>query len=276
MLTSKLTTLLCKATPALIVGFTLGFSSLDSSQNSALAQTEVTNTSELPAAFDSSSNPGSSPLITAGNYFQPPRNPRPRGPRTTTGTRSGSCVGDPAAGFTIFGINSVVGHTAATHPEFVWYLPESDLSFPVTFRLLAPNADGIPVPIHTVALPYTSGFTKYQLPTNLPALSANKEYRWQVIVECDPGYRARSLAQELSFEVVALPAAAQLPDTATQVEKALAYAKVGLWHDAIAQVALGATPEAKQIRSGLLRDLAETEMDNEALSQDLLNIADLP
>lgn len=279
MLTSKLIAVLRKAslrktTPALVIGVTLGLSTFSLPQTSKSSWALAQVSSDIDHSAESASSLSSPLAITAGTYFRPPRNPSPSGPRTTTGTRTGSCVGNPTTAFTTLGPDSVVGYTAATRPEFVWYLPASEKVFPVTFRLLAPNEQGIPAPIHTAELTYTAGFSKYQLPPNLPALSANQEYRWQIIVECDPARPARSLAQELSFELVPAPAAiAQLSADATPVEKAIAYAEQGLWYDAIAQVAQATTPRAKQMRFELLRDLAESESVDESLRQDLLNIA---
>ena len=272
MLTPKLTDVLRRTTPALAIGVTLGLSgfSLSSNAQSLNAQSlNVQSSWALAQGF-----PDSSLSLTTESYFRPPRNPRSSGPRTTTGTRSGSCVGDPTTAFTTFGPDSVVGYTAAARPEFVWYLPPSEQSFPVTFRLLAPNEIGIPEPIHTAQLAYMSGFSTYQLPPEVPTLRENQEYRWQIIVECDPASPARSLAQELSFEVVPLPAAlSQMSATATPVEKARAYAAQGLWYDAIAQIAQATTPNAKQTRTRLLQDLAESEPENKDRYQNLLNIA---
>ena len=245
----------------------------------SLAQASL-NLEGPPAAFEPPSNPRPTRgiLTTTGTYFRPPDNPRPRsGSRTTTGTRQGGCLGNTETPFTILGPEATVGRTLSTRPEFVWYLPESDIDFPVIFRLLAPNESDIPVPIYTTELPYTSGFSTYQLPSDAPALVANKEYRWQVVIACNPNYPSRSLAQELSFEVV--PASASLNQSlatsASATERALAYGKEGIWYDAIAQVAQGTTAIDRAHRAGLLRDLVATDIENEQLSRDILNIADV-
>ena len=214
------------------------------------------------------------------SYFTPPTDSSPRsGSRTTTGTRNGSCLSETETAFTILGpedTESVAGQTISAHPEFVWYLPESDLPFPVIFRLLAPDESGVPVPVHVAELSYAPGFVKYALPTDLPALTPGKEYRWQVIVECNPNYPSRALVQELSFEVVSAPPdlTQALATATTAAERALAYGSAGLWYDAIAQVAEPETAEALQIRSGLLNDLAAlVATSNQTLSQDIAQIA---
>ena len=211
------------------------------------------------------------------SFFTPPRNPRSRSrSRTTTGTRQGSCLSDTVTAFTLFGPDATLGQTASTHPEFVWYLPAAETDFPVTFRLLSPDENGVPTLLYSTVLSYKSGFTKYQLPVSEPALSPGTEYRWQVVIACNPNYPSRSPSQELAFEVVPAPMglAQTLSTTTTESEKAAAYGQAGLWYDAIAQVAEAETPAARAIRTGLLRDLANFEQANEQLSQDILNIAD--
>lgn len=208
--------------------------------------------------------------------FQPPRNPRRSdGYRTTTGTRQGSCVGDSETAFTILGPSETVGRTASTRPKFVWYLPPSETAYPIQFRLLALNEKGIPAPIHTDTLDYAAGFMTYQLPETVPALSPGQEYRWQIVVVCDANYLSRSLNQELSFEVVPPSADLQqaLAAATTEAERALAYGQEGFWYDAIAQVAQFDNSPAKAILQTLLEDLANSELENQPLHEDIYNIA---
>lgn len=273
----SLVSTLFKATPALAIGCTLLLSAATGTQSTALAQADI-DTNEFPSGL-SPAGISSNDLMTAvDTYFRRPSNSRSRSrSRTTTGTRQGSCLGDTETAFTIFGPNTDIGQTVSSYPEFVWYLPESETPFPVTFRLLAPNEAGIPTPVHTAELPYTPGFVKYQLPTGSPALVAGKEYRWQVVVECDPNYPSRSLAQELSFEKVSAPAGLSQAVTAaaTDASKAVAYGEQGIWYEAIAQVAKATTIEAQAVRTGLLRDLSALESDNRQLSQDIEAIAEM-
>jgi Domain of Unknown Function (DUF928) len=279
----KFISTLFKATPALVMG-TLLLVPIDyTSGSSALAQANIDGSSET---LTPSSPSDADSIISAHSFFQPPRNRRSRSnSRTTTGTRQGSCLSDTETAFTIFGPDAMMGQTVSTHPEFVWHLPESEIDFPVIFRLLAPDEAGIPTLVHTEVLTYTAGFMKYQLPPTVPALSAGKEYRWQIVIECNANYPSRSLSQELSFEVV--PASSELSQAlstaVTEADKASAYGQAGLWYDAIAQVIApvtgqvteGTTIENQAARTGLLRDLAESESENEELSQDILSIAEM-
>lgn len=213
-------------------------------------------------------------ILQTAKAFRPPSNPRRRsGYRTTTGTRQGSCVDDAETAFTMLGPSETVGLTASTRPEFIWYLPPSEKTYPVQFRLLAPNAQGIPAPIHTAELNYTSGFTTYQLPAEAAALSHNQEYRWQVVVVCDPNYLSRSLNQERAFEVVTPSADLQqaLATATTESQRALAYGEAGIWYDAISQVIQANSSQSQTVLQSLLKDLANTE-ENERLSENISKI----
>lgn len=221
------------------------------------------------------------PLSTnhiASKGFRPPSNPRRRrGYHTTTGTRQGSCVGDTQTAFTLLGPSETIGLTASTRPSFAWYLPEAETTYPVQFRLLAPNEKGIPAPIHTADLDYAGGFNAYQLPAEVAALSTGIDYRWQVVVVCDAGYLSRSLNQERTFEVVPPTANLQQAVTmaTTEAEKALAYGENGFWYDAIAQVAQANRSQSIAVRQALLTDLAEIEPADEQLQADLLQLSEL-
>ncbi|MBE9067982.1 DUF928 domain-containing protein [Leptolyngbya cf. ectocarpi LEGE 11479] len=219
-------------------------------------------------------------LTSTGTYFRPPDAKPLSGPTTPTGTRRGGCLGITETAFTVFGPSSaegILGHTTSEYPSFVWHLPETDRTFPIIFRLLAPAADNIPDVIYETELDYTPGFMTHQLPTTEPALSPDVEYRWQVIIECNPAYPSRAIRQELFFEVV--PTSSELSQAlaiaTTDAERAIAYGQAGVWYDAIAQVTQSTTPTDHQTRNGLLVDLAASlPATEEQLSQDILEIVE--
>lgn len=229
---------------------------------------------------DDSSLDGDTVLTSTGTYFRPPDSKPLSGPTTPTGTRRGGCLGITETAFTLFGPSSadgILGHTTSERPAFVWHLPETERTFPIIFRLLAPDADNIPDVIYETALDYTPGFMAHQLPTTEPVLSPDTEYRWQVIIECNPAYPSRAIRQELFFEVV--PTSTELSQAlataTTNTERAIAYGQAGVWYDAIAQVAQATTPTDHQTRNGLLVDLAASlPPTEEQLSQDILEIVE--
>ena len=214
----------------------------------------------------------------ANTLYRPPSNPRPRsGSRTTTGTRQGTCLGNQDTPFAALGPDAIVGRTSKSHPSFTWYLPPTANDVPVVFRLLAPNEAGMPARVHSVELAYTPGYVTYQLPAEVPGLVSGQEYRWQVIIECDPRSPSRALVQELSVERVAASAdlVRQLSVAATVAEEAAAYGAQGFWYDAIALVAQPQSVQDRAVRTELLRNLAEAESMPSPWRDSLLEIADM-
>lgn len=214
------------------------------------------------------------PIVAAARtFFQPPSNPRPRsGSQTSMGTRQGSCLADADTSLAALGPSSVVGRTTSSRPSFTWYLPPVQTSPIVQFRLLAPDESGIPVAIHTAHLDYASGYSTYQIPDDVPALVDGVEYRWQVIVACDPNSPSRSIGQELSIEkVAASPSLMQsISSSDNAIQQALAYGRAGIWYDAIAAVAQAQTIDAQVVRAGFLQDLAVVESEQENVQRDFL------
>ncbi|MEM9482450.1 MAG: DUF928 domain-containing protein [Cyanobacteria bacterium P01_F01_bin.116] len=217
--------------------------------------------------------------VTSGTYFRPPSNPRlGSGYRTSTGTRYGACLGVTETAFTLFGPDDselIAGLTTSSHPTFAWHLPETEATVPVIFRLLAPDEDNIPVPVYQTKLDYDAGLMIHQLPDTLQALTMDTEYRWQVIVECNPEFPAQAIIQERSFEVVPTSAtlAQALSSATTASDRAVAYGQAGVWYDAIAQVAQARTATDSETRTGLLTDLAASlPEEKEQLRQDILDI----
>lgn len=217
--------------------------------------------------------------LTSGTYFRPPSNPSlGSGYRTSTGTRYGACLGVTETAFTLFGPDDgelIAGLTTSSHPTFAWHLPETEATVPVIFRLLAPDEDNIPVPVYQTTLDYEAGLTSYKLPDTVEALTTDTEYRWQVIVECNPEYPAQAIIQERSFEVIptSTTLAQALSNTTTASDRAVVYGQAGVWYDAISQVAQATTVVDLETRTGLLADLAASLPDEKAqLRQDILDI----
>lgn len=217
--------------------------------------------------------------ITSGTYFRPPSNPRlGSGYRTSTGTRYGACLGVTETAFTLLGPDAdeqIAGLTTSRHPTFAWHLPETEATVPVIFRLLAPDEDNIPVPVYQTTLDYEAGMVSHQVPDTVEALTTDTEYRWQVIVECNPEYPAQAIIQERSFEVIptSTTLSQALSASVTASERAVAYGQAGVWYDAIAQVAQAKTATDLETRMGLLTDLAASlPEEKEQLRQDILDI----
>lgn len=267
MFTPRLTSFFLKTAPAFLLGLVLVVASANVHVSRAIAQ---------PVKSDHGSLVRSVVSRLFGSFRQPDPK-RPSGPTTVTGSRGGRCLGAAQPTFTTLGPDETIGLTASNRPEFVWYLPASDIAYPVTFRLLVLNTEKDFTLVHTEDLAYTSGFTKYSLPAKVADLSPDKEYRWQVVVQCNPAHPARSLVQELSFEVVS-PSASLLRSlnaATTDADRALAYGQAGFWYDAIAQVAQSVSSQDKAVRQSLLEDLANTATEDEQIKEDILRISEV-
>ena len=208
-------------------------------------------------------------------YFQPPTDGRRfQGERTTTGTRGGSCPAD--ALFSGLGPGSIMGLTTSNRPEFVWYLPDTLAGTPLLFRLLVMDGNGQPSLVDSVELPAQAGFMRYQLPESAPPLEVGQDYLWQVIVMCDPERASSFLTSTLPLQL-ATPTpelTAALGAATTDAERAIAYGEAGIWYDALATVAAGTSTTDKEVRTGLIQDLATFESDDEAFSLLLTTIAE--
>lgn len=212
-------------------------------------------------------------------YFQPPADGRRlRGATTTTGTRGGSCsntVTDSALAFSGLGPRATVGLTTSVHPEFVWYVTELEATSPLMFRLLVLDDAGQPRVVDSANFLAEPGFMHYQLPDTVPPLDVGKDYLWQVIIRC-PGSSSSFLASTLPLQVVTPTPAltAALTAATTDVQRAKAYGEAGIWYNALALVSADTDPEAKDVRAGLLQDLAVLESDDESFSATLTAIAE--
>lgn len=227
----------------------------DHSQSIEISQsTTNTQTSETTAFLES-----------IDTFFRPPSNPRPSSETTITkGTRSGRCLGRERS-LDLLGPDQKTGQTTKARPEFAWHLPSVEGSFPVIFRLFEVREDGSINRIYMDELPYMAGYNSYQLPLEAPALTTDREYQWQVIVNCEPNRPSRAIAQALSIERVSPSATlSQALSTATTAEeRAIAYGQAGLWYDAIAQVAQAETDREIATRDSLLSHLSDLAISQE-------------
>lgn len=201
-------------------------------------------------------------------YKQPP-NTKDDAPdsRTTTisGVRgTGGCSGKETTNLTALGPYSHIGATAATHPTFVWYVPDRDV-YPVEFQIYeyeAASVDGKGELVFKTELESSSGIMSYTLPQEQEGLSQENKYVWQVAVVCNPNSPSESLVVSTQIVVVDTPAdlISQINSANDPVAKADIYAEAGLWYDALAEVATARDkPQAREYMAQTLVQLAEME-----------------
>ena len=165
---------------------------------------------------------------------------------------------------------SVLGQTASTRPTFVWYVFSDDAN-PLEFHLYRHQSDGSLEAILTNPIGQSNqGYMAYTLPQDEPDLNVGDTYLWQVVLYCDQNLEEVGKWTSADIEIVEPPAnlAAELSDDS--LHKAQAFARAGLWYDAMAQVYDATTPEELTFRQNLLLDLADLETrPDEAMPIDL-------
>ncbi|MBE7384842.1 MAG: DUF928 domain-containing protein [Leptolyngbya sp. SIO1E4] len=228
---------------------------------------------------DASDRPSDNIRNTVGGSraYTPPPTSRTSGEDHTGGGVRG--CGDNIA--TLAPRLNFVGQSSTTRPTFVWYM-FGEAAEPLEFHLYHYQADGSleAVLIDPIGSS-TQGYMAYTLPSGQPDLTVGETYLWQVVLYCDPNLEEVGRWASADVEIVALPAdlMAGLPEGT--LPQAQAYARAGLWYEAMAAVYDATTPEEKAFRQDLLLDLADLEEQSEQesiinLSSQLRQIAEMP
>ena len=154
---------------------------------------------------------------------------------------------------------NAVGQTLSTRPTFVWYIFSDDAE-PIEFHLYRYQTDNT---LETVLInsigPSNEGYMAYTLPAEEPDLNIGDTYLWQVVLYCDQNLEEVGRWTSADVEIVAPPTELAAESADDSLQKAQAYARAGLWYDALAEVYDAITPEAQTFRQNLLLDLADLE-----------------
>ena len=163
--------------------------------------------------------------------------------------------------------NKIVwGKTTATHPEFLFYLPQgSEIEF-----VLQDETDNYVYFTSRQILPERKGIVSISIPQTATPLENQKTYQWTLSVSCNNNDSESFVYVQGSMEKVALePKINTQLQTANELEKAVIYAREGIWYDAIATLA--------QLRQDNPDDTQINSMWNELLEQvDLTEISSQP
>lgn len=174
-------------------------------------------------------------------------------PRRTRGAGSRGCQTDKPVGLTLLVPSDHTGRTIASHPTFAWHLSGAT-DAPIQFTLVQP---GVAQPIYTVTLPQQpEGYGQLALPSDVPALAAGQEYRWSVEAICNPKRPSSNIfAQGWIARVEPI---AELSETlaaaTTPREEAIAYARAGIWFEALAALSVTDNAEIRADRLALMND----------------------
>lgn len=204
--------------------------------------------------------------------FAPPSPPDPGEPsdRGQGGGRRGDC--ENYESFT-----ALVPTPQKTRPDQQWGLTTSDrptvwfnapkgidAGLPVQWQLR--NAQNKAVYKKVLRLPATKpGVVSFSIPETAPALPAGT-YRWELAIFCDPTNIDVPIYREGKIQRINSPQALQqeLAIAKTPVDRAVSYAKHGVWYDAI-------TTLGTQIRSAQPNTTEAMQAWNELLKQQNLS-----
>jgi hypothetical protein len=179
---------------------------------------------------------------------------------------------------TVLASQSYVGRTSSQHPTLAWFVPADSASKRVELTIYEWVRGGRPTEVRKVSLQSSPGIMALSpFSENELGLELGKEYRWQVILHCDPDNPSTALVAAASIEVVALSSEvqSQLNGAVNGVEKTKLYAEAGLWYDALAEALDLAEPSTLgEVGSALLNDLAQWEGSAQQ-SENLEQIADI-
>jgi hypothetical protein len=200
------------------------------------------------------------PAVLAG-YVPGDRKPVPPERRSDGGTTRG-CSGGGMP-LTVLASVNYVGRTISRHPTFAWFVPGDSTSKPIKFTIYEWVPGAKPKQVHQISLQSSPGIMKLSPFSNSELeLQQEKQYLWQVVINCDPDNPSGDLVSEANIEVVAMPAAVQskLNKAVNSVEKANIYAEAGLWYNALDEaLKLAQASKLGEMGSTLLKDLAQSE-----------------
>ena len=167
--------------------------------------------------------------------------------------------------------NQVVwGKTTATHPEFLFYLPQgSTIEF-----VLQDEANNNVSQINRQISPDNQGIVSISIPHTVAPLENNKIYKWTLILFCQDNQLGPFVYVQGSIEKVALETKTQTQlQTVDNTEKAVIYAREGIWYETIALLAQlrSENPNDEQINS-MWSELLEQVNLTEMSSQPMLNL----
>lgn len=140
---------------------------------------------------------------------------------------------------------AVLGLTVVSHPTFWFYVPYSITSErPVEF-ILKDDRDNIIYQTFLSESAIAPGVVGFKLPDTVTPLVVNKRYNWFLTIACDRPSSTSSEQEELTKifvsgwveRVTPDPSLQRELDKATPQQKALLYAKGGIWHEAVTTLA---------------------------------------
>jgi hypothetical protein len=123
--------------------------------------------------------------------------------------------------------------TVSAHPTFLVYVPQTSAK---TVELTLEDRDGKGIYQRTINLTGTPGIVRFSLPASTPELEIGKDYRWLVLMNCQPSTAEDPFAEGLVRRIKPDSSLSQV-DGKKPLEQVSLYAKSGIWYDAVANLA---------------------------------------
>ncbi len=221
----------------------------------------LTSSSQIVLAQNQESKANSQEQKISFNLPQPPSTGIPNGRHSGGGSRNGCQNYQNLTALVPVNNKVVWGKSTATHPELLFYLPQgSTLEF-----VLQDEADNYIYQTSQDIPPENKGVVRIPIPKTATPLKNNQVYKWTLFLSCDNNSTALVYVQGSIKKATLDPNIQTQLQTARDLEKAVIYAREGIWYDAIALLA--------RLRSENPYDDKINNMWNELLEQ--INLAEI-
>ncbi|BAY61541.1 hypothetical protein NIES22_16080 [Calothrix brevissima NIES-22] len=158
--------------------------------------------------------------------------------RVRSAASRGTCFQNADVAIPLIPSSKEAQHTTKDHPTFFFYIPKTSKTVAGLEFSLRETPDSDPIYRETFPPVGEAGIVSVTLPTNQPALQADKEYHWNFSMICDPNSRDLDVFLEGTIEVMQdANIAAQIQETPQPLDRAVLYATAGFWENAISILA---------------------------------------
>jgi len=195
------------------------------------------------------------------------------GRRVGGGTRGESCVQNSPIPLTALVPETNLGLTTEAYPQFFWFMPKVSARM-AEFTLYDVDEDLLNRKlIYKTIMPIsaTGGVKSLQLaPQNqIPPLNVGQTYRWSIAVICNPRNRESDLVVDGWIRRVK-PETGMIQGLAKSGlrDRAIAFARNGIWYDALTAVSqLQCTNPNDKVWGNLLESVGLVEVGQQSLAQ---------
>ena len=196
--------------------------------------------------------------IARADYVPPKEQEAPSDYTRSVGAgHRGGCWSTTHPPLTLLAPQTHIGQTTLTHPIFAWFVSEPE-KIRAEFRLFKYDDNGKPSQLVETLIPsrQSSKIQTISLPENKEGLKVGKKYLWQVTVNCPDS----SIVWQTRADIQVVEKSNSLKLVANSFAASVdAYARAGLWYDALQQAIVMKTKGVEAEMAELLEQLANVE-----------------